>query len=284
MIECPNSNCKYLNSLIETNCVVCNTFLGYPNVNDAQKEEQLVAFNKRYDEALLKITDDSHHKKIKDFENAIETEARAVVNIDLDYLENFIVHKNTLYASYGLATAGETREYAKSQFDKERRGVEGFIFGSNAEHIRYAALSLNKSGLKSYADYTLSLKNIAISDRGTVFEENSYIVFQKYFNQKDLVLENGHVASWENKHLLAVVKCSEEIIKKNKTTFADILLKSTGDRKTDDFMEVHIFGTFKKESVESVKGSSKLFEPLDKLKLEKTKNHLTFLGIDWIEE
>jgi hypothetical protein len=284
MIECPNPNCKYSNSLIEINCVVCNTFLGYPNVNDAQREEQLVAFNKRYDETLLKITDDSHRKKIKDFENAIETEARAVVNIDLDYLEHFIINKNILYSSYGLSTAGETREYAKSQFDKERRGVEGFIFGSNAHHIRYAALSLNKSGLKSYGDYTLSLKNIAIADRGTVFEENSYIVFQKYFNQNDFTFENGHVACWGNKHLLAVVKCSEEIIKKNKTTFADILLKSTGDRKTDNFMEVHIFGTFKKESIESVKGSSKLYEPLDKLKSEKIKDYLTSLGIDWIEE
>jgi hypothetical protein len=282
MIECPK--CKRQNSLISKNCVVCDTFLGYPNVNDAKKAEQLSALNKRYDETLLKITDVTQQKRIKDFEDAIETEARAVINIDLDYLENFIVSKNNLYASYGLATAGETREYAKSQFDKERKGVEGFIFGSNAEHIRYAALSLNKSGLKSYADYTLSLKNIAISERGTVFEENSYIVFQKYFNQKDLTLQNGHIASWENKHLLAVVKCSEEIVKKNKTYFADILLKSTGDRKTDDFMEVHIFGTFNKESVESVKGSSKLYEPLDKLKLEKIKNYLTSLGIDWIEE
>jgi hypothetical protein len=49
-------------------------------------------------------------------------------------------------------------------------------------------------------------------------------------------------------------------------------------------MEVHIFGTFNKESVESVKGSSKLYEPLDKFKLEKIKEYLTSLGIDWIEE
>ncbi|MBK6976111.1 MAG: hypothetical protein IPH28_02500 [Cytophagaceae bacterium] len=278
MIDCPT--CKYENSLVVQNCVSCGTFLGYPNVNDAKRPEEFDSLRSRYDEVSLKITSDAHKNKIKDFEDAIKTDARAVVNIDLDYLETFIVTKNNLYSSYGRATAGETRAYAKSEFDKQRNGVEGFLFGSYADNIRYATLSLDKSGLKSYADYSLSLKDIAIAQRATVLEENSYIIVQKYFDK----IPNGYKATWQNKHLLAVVKCAGEIIKKNKTTFAEILLKSTGDRKTDDFIEVHIFGPFNKESVESVKGSSILTESLDKLKLAKIKNHLTSLGIDWIEQ
>jgi hypothetical protein len=280
MIKCPT--CKYENSLIVQNCVTCSTFLGYPNVNDAQRQEEFDSLRARYHEVSLKITTDAHKNKIKGFEEAIKADARAVVNIDLDYLETFIVTKGNLYSSYGRATAGETRAYAKSEFDKQRKGVEGFVFGSYADNIRYAALSLDKSGLKSYADYSLSLKDIAIAQRATVLEENSFIIVQKHL--ESLKIPNGYRATWQNKHLLAVVKCTEEIIKKNKTTFAKILLKSTGDRKTDDFIEVHIFGPFNKESVESVKGSSILTEPLEKLKLAKIKDHLTDLGIDWIEE
>lgn len=50
--------------------------------------------------------------------------------------------------------------------------------------------------------------------------------------------------------------------------------KSFGDRATDDFIEVHICGTFDLNAVESVRGISRLKSRDDRDLLRITKRHL----------
>src|SRR5947199_10731413 len=57
---------------------------------------------------------------------------------------------------------------------RRRVGVEGTFFGTYGEKIRYAALSLDGTGLKSYGEYSIRLWEIAIKDRTSLLEENTY--------------------------------------------------------------------------------------------------------------
>jgi hypothetical protein len=68
----------------------------------------------------------------------------------------------------------------------------------------------------------------------------------------------------------------------NTPNYAKILLKSTGNRKKDEFIEVHIYGKINRDSILSVRGYSK--NNSEKEKVEKIKEYLRSINKEWIEE
>jgi hypothetical protein len=65
----------------------------------------------------------------------------------------------------------------------------------------------------------------------------------------------GFRSDWTNRSRLAVAKLEASLdVGIQKQGFAKLLLCSTGDYKTDEFMEVHIFGTFDFNAVECISG------------------------------
>jgi len=160
-------------------CSTCGAYAGPPNVREVCLVSEKEALERRYNKAIKDAYADGRDAVLEEFSQAIK-DSRAVIAIDLDFLAGFMTKNEVLYSSYGLAVAGENRKAAVGKNDKKRRGIEGFFFGSYASNIRYAALSLDGKGLSSYGPYTLVLKDIAVTARATVLEENSYIFFDKY--------------------------------------------------------------------------------------------------------
>jgi hypothetical protein len=259
-------------------------FLGFPNVNECSQKEELEALEKRYKEKVEFASPKGHDDKRIEFEEAVKKSA-AVINVNLRYLHNLIVGSNTLVSTYQLQTAGETRELAPTEFDKERRGIEGTLFGSYGKDIRYAALSLDGTGLTSYGDFTLILSDTAIKKRTTLLEENSYHFIKTHkILAGDLGknMPNGYRSVWNDRHKLAVAKLLKKAVLTNKENYAKIVLLSTGNRGTDEFIEVHIYGKLNKASIVSVRGNSESVSEKDIL--GRIKDYLTNNDQNWIEE
>ena len=176
MIKCPN--CGVENLLINKDCSCCGASLGFPNVNECSQKEEVEALEKRYKIEIEIAQKKEKEDKLVEFENEVQ-KSLAVTNVDLEYLYSLIV-KSSTYSNYQLLTEGETRDYARPEADKERMGVEGTIFGSYGRNIRYAALSADGRGLKSYGDYTIILSNEAVRLRATLLEENSYSFVKRH--------------------------------------------------------------------------------------------------------
>ena len=94
----------------------------------------------------------------------------------------------------------------------------------------------------------------------------------------------GYVAPWEGRNKLAVAKLADYITPQTvDAEFPQLLLASTGNRVTDEFIEVHICGTFDLNAIESVKGTSKLGSRDDRDLLRMIKQHLSRARKLWIE-
>ncbi|MCX6583502.1 MAG: hypothetical protein NT166_25285 [Candidatus Aminicenantes bacterium] len=217
-----------------------------------------------------------------DFEGQVK-KSSAVINVSLDYLYNMIAGKSTIYSTYQLQTEGEARDFVRSEFDKERLGIEGTLFGSYGSNIRYAAMSLDGSGLKSYGDYTIILSDESVRLRTTLLEENSYSFIRRHKILAGDKIPKGYRAVWKERYKLAIAKLMGKILLTKETDYAIIVLKSTGDRKRDEYIEVHIYGKINKEAIRAVRGNSNV-DPGQKEKILRIKEYLKIYKKEWIEE
>lgn len=286
MIKCPKIKCGYENPLANENCVHCGTFLGFPNVNECLQKEELEALEKRYKEKVDSAAGNGYDDSRIEFEEIIK-KSMAVINVNLDDLHMFVVGNNTLYSSYQLQTGGETRDFAPSEFDRKRLGIEGTLFGSYGRNIRYAALSIDGKGLKSYGDFTIIISDTAIEERATLLEENSYRFIKTHkilAGDISKRMPRGYRAVWNDRSKLTVARLLEKALLTTVENYAKIVLLSTGNRKTDDFIEVHIYGKLSNTSIQAVRGNSENVREQDKDMIERIKDYLTADSRQWIEE
>jgi hypothetical protein len=279
MIKCPD--CGFENPLVNEKCSCCGMFLGFPNVNDCSQREELEALEKRYKETVEYAAKKGHEKKRIEFEEAVKKSV-AVINVKLNYLQMLMLGKKIFYSTYQLQTEGETRELAPTEFDKERLGIEGTLFGSYGKNIRYAALSLDGTGLTSYGEFTLILSDTAVKKRTTLLEENSYKFRDHHKILAGGKIPQGYRAVWKDRHKLAVAKLIEKVLLTNKDNYAKIVLFSTENKKKDEFIEVHIYGKLNEASIQAVRGPSESVSEKDII--GRIKDYLTNSKKNWIEE
>jgi hypothetical protein len=281
MLKCQNCGEEIPDT--EEKCLTCGHHAGPPNVRTAARADEIRALEERYQKALEESETNGCSLILEKFAEAVK-QSSAVINCRLNFLHFFITDDRNLYTNYEQS-AGKTRKPAPLPYDRERRGIGGTLFGSYAPDIVDAALSLDGSGLQSYGPYTIKLREIAIRNRATVLENNSYDFVRKH----NLIAPGnkpppGYIATWDNRHKLAVAKLREYITAgTTEADFPDLLLSSTGDRATDEFIEVHIYGTFDFNAIESIKGSSTVRSGDDRDLLRMVKRHLKNSGKAWIE-
>jgi hypothetical protein len=264
-------------------CPTCGTDAGAPNVREVSLAREKEALERRYNKAIKDAHADGRDVLLEEFSQACKN-SRAVIAIDLDSLMGFMTKDVTLYSSYALMVSGEIRKAASSVNDKKRRGVEGFMFGSYANKIRYAALSLDGKGLSSYGPFTLVLKDVAVRTRATLLEENSYKFYDRFKVKIPDNFPPGYRSIWGERHKLAVAKLANCITATTTNDeFSGILLSSNAARETDDFIEVHIFGAFDNAAVEMVVGKSRTSSKADKAQLAVIKEKLIKKGVKWVE-
>jgi hypothetical protein len=237
-------------------CSTCGTSVGYPNVREVSKEEEVNALEARYQEALVAAKGNGSFQSLQNFEEKVK-HSFAVINVDIDFLHDFVISNKKLYANYNKLVSSEIRKPALLEDDRRRRGVEASLFAGYAKDISYAALSLDGSGVKSYGAFTIVLREIAIKNRATLLENNSFHFVKKHKIQAGEGPPRGYRALWENRHKLATAKLEPRIFSTTSDPeYATILLYSTGNFDTDDFIEIHIYGTFDNNAIDRVKGKS----------------------------
>jgi hypothetical protein len=281
-MKCPRCPSEIPDAL-ET-CPTCRYNAGTPNVRAAKRQEETEALEERYQRGLELARSNGCEPMLLKFEAAV-AQASTVLNVKIDTLFTFLRSSVGLYVNYETGVREGMRKPASLSNDSARFGVSGTLFGAYGDKIMYAALSLDGTGLHSYGPYAVKLMNVAVDSRATVLENNSYVFRRKHGIAPGDQPPPGYTATWDNKAKLAVAKIAEYI--SPTTTEADfprLLLSSTGDRETDEFMEVQIYDTFDLYAVESVKGQSTVRSRDESDLLRMVKECLKNLGKEWIEE
>jgi hypothetical protein len=265
-------------------CPTCNERIGFPNVRAADHAAEISALTRRFEEARERARARGADEKVLEFANTV-AKSCAVINCDLYRLRELLSNGKSLYANYHQTVRAQVRMAAKEDFDRHRRAVDAMIFGEYADKIVFGALSIDGKGLASYGAYTILLREGVIVNRANVLEENSFLFIQRHELRPGDPIPFGYRASWRNKHLLAVAKLADAISSStDRGEFAGLLLRSAIERAKDDFIEIHIYGTFDQHAIESVAGPANPATDLDKAIVAVLKEFLALLKKKWIEQ
>ncbi|MCG6534495.1 MAG: hypothetical protein L7F78_07355 [Syntrophales bacterium LBB04] len=259
-------------------CTTCWTPTKAPNVRFAEKPEQQDALNARYNAALAAADTNGTRNELNQFDDAMR-KTSAVINMDISDLFSFMTKDKGIISSYQLMVEAESRIPAVFANESQRCRVEATLFAHYGKRIRYAALSYDKTGLKSYAPYSMTLRDITIEDRATLLENNSYPFLNKHGIIEFTDIPAGYWSTWKDRCKLAVAKLNSKILSTTtEDQYAKILLESEGKRETDEFIEVHIYGGFDNKAIEAIKGVSNNAIDPDKAMLTEIKKSLTNKG------
>jgi len=226
----------------------------FPNVRAADDDDERNALNRRYQEAISDAASRKTDQAAKDFEAAV-TRSQAVIARSLNELQRLATSDNELYATYHQLVDAGLRLPSGDQWNTLRVLTDETLFSGYKQHIRFAALSLDRIGLHNYGECSLVLRDDMIAHRASVFEENSVVWMAKHQIKisEATDLPKGYRAVWSERVKLAVAKLSEKI---QSTTRADsysgLLLEQGATSEDDQFIEVHIWGQMTARTFEHV--------------------------------
>lgn len=228
-------------------CPGCGEFVGAPNVREVAAERS--ALVERHRLAVASGGARGCAKTLAEFEAAVSRDSVAVINLWPDFLARFLQDKHGLFSGYAGLLDAEARLAAPPPNDRERRGVEGILFGSYGAALRYAALSLDRRGLESYGVCAVVLRDRLCANRATLMEENSFHFVQRHTLAPGMEIPGGYRAGWRDRYMLAVAKLAERLEPDmSPSAFPGLLLRTDGNRATDEFIEVHIHGPFGRDA------------------------------------
>jgi hypothetical protein len=264
-VNCPRCDTDVRES--ERLCPACSKDLGYPNVRVAKQAVEKIALGERYRNALSFAGSHSYTDVLVRFQSALRS-SQAVLCRSISKVKELMSNDNELYASFYKLVGAGARRPEKSVIERERLLADQLLFPYYGPEIRFAALSLDGTGVTEYGSCSMVLKDATISDRATVFEENSL----EFCHARKLGFGNpvppGYRADWDDRERLGCAKLYARLgPSTDDRSFPKIL--SSGR----DFVEVHIHGSLHRRSLERIVIGRRLSPP-DKVLLSAIKGIL----------
>ena len=235
------------------NCPACSTDWGPMNVRAAERKDERAALLDR----STKATESAERRKctsqLDSLKSAVEISSHVVVAMPAFDARQLLRDRSSMYQNYENLVASGGRLPASLPDDHVRASVGALLFGSFAKAIRYGTLSLDGRGLPTYGTVFFKLRDVAVQDRVSFFEMNSYQFVEKFDLRPNKQIPQGYRSTWSDRHHLAAAKlCPKLTPGHTKAQWPGLLIKTDGkNRSKDEFIEAHIYGSFNASAVES---------------------------------
>lgn len=216
-----------------------------PNVATADTSEEIEALMDRYQQ--VRTTCNELVNELFDEFEAFVSKTYVSINLAVEILHRVVVN-NEPYKNYH-----ELREMGINEFDSTREKIDVRLFGNDAKNVRYGALCADSPGLRCYGECCMVIDGATLQNCASLFEENTFTFFEARPGVLDEVpcdIPLGYRATWENRGKLAVAKLGHHFATETPTDdFNEILIRSTTEKMTDDFIEVHICQPINKDNI-----------------------------------
>ena len=186
----------------ERACSNCGRDAGFPNVRSANSNEERTALENRFAEAKKMAVARGITIEFDAFRIEVGR-SRAVMNRSLGALNSWAEGPNPLLHSFHCQVELMARAPTGSNYDQQRTAADGAINPFCFQKISPAALTLDEGGLLLYGPYSVILKDIAIEDRSSVFEENPFEFNQRHHVVAGQTVPLGYRAPWAERGRLA---------------------------------------------------------------------------------
>ena len=271
-MNCPNGECSAEVPAHKRNCVVCGTDAGCPNVRVASEFIEVRALALRFEQARTNAKSVGSEQVFSEFCNAVRS-SKAVVSLPLSRINELVSSDNSLYGTFYQGVDADSRLPESNEWDSIRQSVDALVFPHYFKEIRFGALTLDGLGVAKYGDLSIVLRDVAIRNRTSVFEENT-IEFVRKHVPKGSAVPPGYRAVWDSRERLAAAKIAPRILSSTKKEeFPALLLDG------DDFIEVHIFGPIHRRAIEKLTGKRPR-QRTDRVLLKSIKRKVEEVGAE----
>ena len=253
----------------QTQCPHCGRPSLFPNVTAAAAADERDALLDRYRQTCKHLQDRGCDTVRQDLELKILDNAKAVLATNLNEVLRIAQADTEIFSTFYKRVQAGLVIPTGDKWDVLRGVAEHANFPFYKEHIRFAALSLDESGVKNYGECAVMLKTSMVSHRTSLFEDNN-VVFTVYGQRATMAdaesLEKGHRAVWADREKLAIAKLAAKLLPTlTPDTYPGIVLEQGKTTEDDRFIEVHIWGSLTIRAVESVTISRRGNRPLKAL-------------------
>jgi hypothetical protein len=229
-------------------CVVCGADAGFPNVRAAARPAEVAALNERVTKQEEYAANKAYAATLMDFRHAADS-AEAVLCAAVGRVSQLASSDNELFATFYEGVGGSARIPEQNEWDALRQSVDALLFPYFFQHLKFAALSLDGTGVAEYGGVCLQLRDAAIGRRATTFEENSVTFVKRHNLGPGKDVPRGYRATWDRRGAHAVAKLGH-LIRTGMTT-SDFATLLHGDSRAGEFIEVHIYGPLHRRAIAS---------------------------------
>tara|TARA_B100000315_G_scaffold231474_1_gene242801 strand:- start:2801 stop:3646 length:846 start_codon:yes stop_codon:yes gene_type:complete len=275
-MDCPKCDTEVPES--SRTCLACETNVGFPNVRVAENMDNIEAIKKRVEEANVSTKARKCDQILKDFGEKVSF-SKAIRCLSLSVAKQVLESDNELFSTFYQKVASKQKVPQNNEWDRARESVESKLFPGYHSEIHCAFLSLTNNILGNYGDCGLILKEEAIADRATVFEKNPILFFEEFLIAGRKPVPHGYRSIWRQRNMIAMAKLHPKF--SDSTTcndYSSILYCDSKKNEETDFIEVHIFGTLHRRSVEHVIVKAAKSKA-DKVIQRSLKNSLGEIGV-----
>lgn len=270
--QCLKPNCNAEVPFHQRHCLVCATDAGFQNVRAAKRESE--ALDQRYKASIEEATKAQTIGIVQQFEESLKKSHAIMIKSVIDVI-GLVGRDNYLLATFGNQIEAGMRYAEDNTWDGARIVAEPKIHPHYHKEIQYAVLSLDNLGASDpgYGACHIKFHESSYEDRATVFEENTIKFVEKHKILPTDQVPVGYMATWSERHKLAVSKL-EGILRSSGDDLDFNELLRRGTDKEADFIEVHIFGAIHPSAIEAISYVSPCgSNNLDKMSLQLLISH-----------
>lgn len=243
--------CGWSIGLIERECLVCKSDVGFPNVRYAERADEKEALAQRVEEAkrTLAAEPQTPPRRLEELRTT-----RAVMNRHLGALSEWLENREQIFHSYHHQVRTGLTAPTQSAFDEQRITADNAINPYYYESLNFAALSLDGQGMTCYGPYTVALRETTFAHRTTVFTGNPFDFLKVHQVVAGAAAPLGHRAPWRDRGELALAKLAAKHANASKSDLSALVMGPDRSSHGCDYIEVHIFGSIHASSIELVRG------------------------------
>lgn len=231
------------------------------------------------EEARISATARGCKAELERFRELVGREAKAVIARPLGWLDDISRDDTRSSTTYHREVMSGARLPQENSWDNGRTAVESTIMPNYHHLISFASLSLDGRGLEAFGPFSVTLRDVMVSERSSVFEENPFHFCRRHRVISGEAPPAGYRATWATRGDLAAAKLHYKI----ESGMADHdfikLLTTDGPTTGDpDYIEVHIFGNIHRRAIERIRAPGNL-RGSDKIIWHKIRSRLVGIGV-----
>ena len=201
---------------------------------------------KRFQSVIVSLNQSQSLKERLDkYSEVLRANLTISLNLQPEALFNIIFNPDVRITSLHDNLKAQVVQNYDKRLASKRRAIDEMAFEYDGEKLNFGAVNLDgQVGLVSYGSACLILNSAEIKCRVSFLENNSFNYYNASGGAKDFHIPRGARALWHTLEKLLIIKHVKELFGTNELTLEEIsnlVLRSTGDKATDQFIEAQIF-------------------------------------------